>query len=321
MTALEILFELFAKAIPLDLEYYQGVSWDIEEYIWSAVRLSDGTKELYASDLAAFSAFCRDNGVDEPNRIDRMVLKGYVSALILGGNSRRTVARKLSAIRGYIKFLIKHGELAEDPSLGLALGRIEKKLPKVLSRYDADALMTAKIRSNSADYIIYRDNSICELLYGSGLRVSELANLDVDDVDLEAASVRVMGKGQKQRIVPMNASCVDALRTYLESGRGQMIAAFGSKFGGSSTALFYNKVGLRIGTRDIRRVLDARSATPVNPHALRHSFATHLLDGGADLRVIQELLGHARITSTQVYTNVSKERLLEVHSQTHPRGK
>ncbi len=295
--------------------------WDIEEYIWSSIRLSDGTKEVYSGDLEAFYSYCEQRGIDTPNKIDRKVLQNYVSHLILGGNSRRTVARKLSAIRGYLRFLGRLGEMPQDPSLGLSIGRIETKLPKVLSRSDADRLMTATSKAGTPDYISLRDNAICELLYGCGLRVSEVNKLDVDEVDLDGASVTVMGKGQKQRIVPMNRSCVGALRAYLESGRGPMIEALGAKFCGSGAAMFFNRVGLRIGTRDIRRILDSRSPSPVNPHALRHSFATHLLDGGADLRVIQELLGHSRITSTQIYTKVSKDRLLEVHEKTHPRSR
>lgn len=297
------------------------MGWDIEEYIWSAIRLGEGTKDVYSADLEAFCWFCEEKGVKEPREITKQVLQDYVSLLILSGNSRRTVSRKLSAIRGYLRYLGRHGELSKDPSEGFSVGRVDVKLPKVLSRYDADRLMTAPPRPGTPGYIVARDNAVCELLYGCGLRVSEVAKLDVDDVNLEGAAVKVMGKGQKERIVPMNKYCVAALRGYLESGRGLMIEALGAKFSGSNSALFFNRVGLRIGTRDIRRVLDSRSPSPVNPHALRHSFATHLLDGGADLRVIQELLGHSRITSTQVYTKVSKERLLEVHEKTHPRSR
>ena len=298
-----------------------SMSWDIEEYIWSAIRLGNATKEVYAADLEAFSGYCMRHGVESPRGVDRKILKGFVADLVMLGNSRRTVARKLSAVRGYLRFLVRNGVIPEDPSVGLVIGRIEKKLPKVLSRFAADALMTFAGSPGLPGYIVLRDNAICELLYGSGLRVSEVAGLDVDDVDIAGTSVTVMGKGQKQRIVPMNSTCARVLESYMASARGEMIEALGTKFSGSSGALFYNRVGLRIGTRDIRRILDARSSSPVNPHALRHSFATHLLDGGADLRVIQELLGHSRITSTQVYTKVSKDRLLEVHTQTHPRAR
>ncbi|NNN19197.1 MAG: tyrosine-type recombinase/integrase [Acidimicrobiaceae bacterium] len=297
------------------------MGWDIDEYIWSAIRLGNGTREMYSADLFAFCGYCQKNGLISPDQINKKVLQGYISSLIIAGNSRRTLTRKLSAIRGYLKFLTREGQLAENPSHGLSIGRIEAKLPRVLSRYDADRLMSAPSKTGTPDYLVSRDNAICELLYGCGLRVSEVAKLDVDDVELNGASVTVMGKGQKQRIVPMNKACVVSLTSYITRERGLMVASLGSKLGGSSAALFYNRAGLRIGTRDIRRILDSRSASPVNPHALRHSFATHLLDGGADLRVIQELLGHSRITSTQVYTKVSKDQLIKVHEQTHPRSR
>lgn len=297
------------------------MGWEIEEYIWASSHLGDGTKEIYTSDLMSFSEYCEDNKIVRPADINRALVQSYLTYLVKSGISRRTIARKLSAIRGYIKFLVRRGVLVIDPSQGMSVGRIEKKLPRVLSRLDADRLMSAPEVPGVPNFIVMRDNSICELLYGSGLRVAEVASLDVGDLDLDGMNVTVLGKGQKQRIVPMNASCVLALRSYLEGGRALMIDWLGPKFGGANSALFFNRAGIRIGTRDIRRILDARSLSPVNPHALRHSFATHLLDGGADLRVIQELLGHARLTSTQVYTQVSKDQLIRVHEQTHPRGR
>lgn len=297
------------------------MGWEIEEYIWASSHLGDGTKEIYSSDLMWFSEYCEDNNISDPADLDRTLMQGYLIYLVKSGISRRTIARKLSAIRGYIKFLIRRRVLESDPTEGMSAGRIEKKLPRVLSRLDANKLMSASDTPGVPNFFLMRDNAICELLYGSGLRVAEVANLDVSDIDLSGMSVRVTGKGQKQRIVPMNGPCVSALRTYIEFGRERMIEWLGSKFAGANSALFFNRVGIRIGTRDIRRILDLRSASPVNPHALRHSFATHLLDGGADLRVIQELLGHSRLTSTQVYTQVSKDQLIKVHEQTHPRGR
>lgn len=296
------------------------MSWDIEEFIWSS-RLSDSTKEVYSSDLCAFKSFCEDRSIESYTRIGRKTIQAFVTYLIQGGNSRRTASRKLSAIRSYFNYLVRCGLLDENPAAGLSIGRIERKLPMVLSRADAARLMTVQQKGGDLDFLIQRDNSICELLYGSGLRVSELVGLDVDDCDLERGVVRVMGKGSKERIVPMNKICTQTLQRYITTARQVMIDHLGSKFGGSNSALFYNKVGLRIGTRDVRRILDSRSDNPVYPHALRHTFATHLLDGGADLRVIQELLGHSRITSTQVYTQVSKDQLIRVHENTHPRGR
>ncbi len=160
-----------------------------------------------------------------------------------------------------------------------------------------------------------RDDAVIELLYGSGLRVAELCRLAPGDLDLDGRAVTVWGKGSKQRKVPMNPDCVRALRQWLEVGRTAL--ASGESPG---DALFLNRRGRRLGPRDARRIIDRRSAVPTHPHALRHTFATHLLDGGADLRVVQELLGHSSLKTTQVYTHVSKERLVSVHRETHPRA-
>ena len=297
------------------------MSWEIDDYIYSSARLADSTKAVYFADLEVFVQFCSDSGISGPSQVDRRLLQAYISKLVASKNSRRTITRKLSALRGYFNYLVKLGRLSQSPVQGIKIGRIDSKLPKVLSRPEVDRLISSPVVPGNLEYIELRDRAVCELLYGSGLRVGELAGLDLDDVDLIRGSVKVMGKGQKQRIVPMNKTCINVISAYLKHGRPAMIEELGPKLSGPSNALFYNRVGLRIGTRDIRRILDLRSSSPVNPHALRHSFATHLLDGGADLRVIQELLGHSRITSTQVYTQVSKDRLISVHQETHPRGR
>lgn len=297
------------------------MSWEIDDYIYSSARLADSTKAVYFADLEVFVQFCSDSGISGPSQVDRRLLQAYISKLVASKNSRRTITRKLSALRGYFNYLVKLGRLSQSPAQGIKIGRIDSKLPKVLSRPEVDRLISSPVVPGNLEYIELRDRAVCELLYGSGLRVGELAGLDLDDVDLIRGSVKVMGKGQKQRIVPMNKTCINVISAYLKHGRPAMIEELGPKLSGPSNALFYNRVGLRIGTRDIRRILDLRSSSPVNPHALRHSFATHLLDGGADLRVIQELLGHSRITSTQVYTQVSKDRLISVHQETHPRGR
>jgi site-specific recombinase XerD len=160
-----------------------------------------------------------------------------------------------------------------------------------------------------------RDDAVLELLYGSGLRVSELTGLDLVDLDLASGIVVVWGKGSKQRRVPMHDACVDALRAWLDDGRAALVRP-----ASPADAIFLNARGNRLGPRDVRRILDRRSRVPTHPHALRHSFATHLLDGGADLRVVQELLGHASLETTQVYTHVSKDHLVTVYEQTHPRA-
>jgi site-specific recombinase XerD len=165
------------------------------------------------------------------------------------------------------------------------------------------------------DAVAARDDAVLELLYGCGLRVAELCGLDIGDVDMRGRMVTVMGKGRRQRRLPMHIRCADALDVWLARGRVVLVTEVSPPH-----AAFLNRRGARLGTRDVRRIIDRRSPVPTHPHALRHSFATHLLDGGADLRVVQELLGHASLQTTQVYTHVSKDRLLSVYGATHPRA-
>ena len=216
-----------------------------------------------------------------------------------------------------------------DPSARLTAPAPDSRLPRVLAHADLDRLLTAAAATATAPGGSprpggspgaplprdRRDQAVLELLYGSGMRVAELCGLDLDDLDLARGLVTVMGKGAKQRQVLIHERCVTALRAWLDGPRAGLMTATSP-----SGALFFNGRGNRLGPRDVRRILDRRSPVPTHPHALRHTFATHLLDNGADLRVVQELLGHASLQTTQVYTHVSKERLLLVHERTHPRA-
>ena len=201
-------------------------------------------------------------------------------------------------------------------------------MPRVLDRRELGVLLDAGAPATAPsategrptavvepDAVRLRDDAVLELLYGSGLRVAELCGLDADSVDVRGRTVTVVGKGGKERRVPMHDRCAEAIEDWLEQGRQALL---GSE--SPPRAVFLNRRGRRLGPRDVRRILDRRSPSPTHPHALRHSFATHLLDGGADLRVVQELLGHASLQTTQVYTHVSKERLLSVYGATHPRA-
>ena len=208
------------------------------------------------------------------------------------------------------------------PGRGRPLRRLsapapDSRLPRVLGHAELDQLLEPAPgpETGQPDEVDRRDDAVLELLYGSGLRVAELCGLDVGDLDLARRVVTVTGKGAKQRQVLIHDHCAAALEAWLE---GPRMAMAGPE--SPAEALFYNRRGSRLGPRDVRRLLDRRSPVPTHPHALRHSFATHLLDGGADLRVVQELLGHASLQTTQVYTHVSKERLLTVYSGTHPRA-
>jgi site-specific recombinase XerD len=217
--------------------------------------------------------------------------------------------------------------IPSDPSARLSAPSPNSRLPRILGQAEIGQLLdhhddafegadpgTDPTRSRSAA-INRRDDAVLELLYGSGLRVAELCGLDLDDVDLRGRKITVIGKGSKQRQVLMHELCASALAAWINEARSQMTRASSPE-----AALFFNTRGNRLGPRDVRRLLDRRSPVPTHPHALRHTFATHLLDGGADLRVVQELLGHADLQTTQVYTHVSKDRLLAVYGGTHPRA-
>jgi len=249
--------------------------------------------------------------------VSRLVLRRYLAYLATRNYARQTVSQRASSLRRYFSWLARQGVIAADPTASLSARGGGAKLPRVLSRGDVEDLLDhPRVSALSVpEHIRLRDQAIVEVLYGSGLRVSELCGLSVADLDLEAGWVLVWGKGSKQRRVPISENAVGSLRQWMDVGRVEMRSA-----ATPPGALFLNNRGRQLGPRDVRRILDRRSAVPTYPHALRHSFATHLLDGGADLRVVQELLGHASVRTTQVYTHVSKERLLAVYETSHPRA-
>ena len=261
-----------------------------------------------SSDLAAFAEWMGRSDVSGPDEVDRLHLRRYLASLGTRRLARATVARKAAALRCYFGWLVRTGRLANDPSKSLRAPSGGGRLPRVLSGGEMGALLDAPV----TDVIDQRDHAVLELLYAAGLRVSELCGLDRDGLDLAGRTVTVLGKGNKQRRVPIHDEAVAALSAWIEEGRAAMA--------GPPEAVFVNRRGARLGPRDVRRILDRRAASPTHPHALRHTFATHLLDGGADLRVVQELLGHASLATTQIYTHVSKERLRAVYEDTHPRA-
>jgi site-specific recombinase XerD len=255
--------------------------------------------------------------MDAPGDVTRLHLRRYLAHLATRRYAKRSISRKASALRRYFRWCRRTGRCPTDPAERLSAPAGEARLPRVLTAEDARQLLDdppARV-DGDGDHVRARDDAVLELLYGSGLRVSELTGLDLGDVDLGRRTVTVWGKGSKQRQVPLSPPAAAAVRQWLELGRPQLT--------GPATppgALFLNRRGRRLSPRDARRIVEHRSRGPLHPHALRHSFATHLLDNGADLRVVQELLGHASLQTTQVYTHVSKERLLLVHERTHPRA-
>ncbi len=292
---------------------------------WLAGR-SPATARAYVSDLADFIRWAERGSARGPGDVDRLLLRRYLAYLATRRYARASIARKAASLRAYFAWCRRHGHVSGDPARGLSAPSGRGRLPRVVAREDLDRLLDGPTRGRDgpeedsgrqalAVALRRRDDAVLEMLYAAGLRVSELCGLDRAGVDLRGRTVTVRGKGDRERRLPVHDRCVGALATWLHEGRPLLEVPDSPR-----EAVFLNRRGRRLGPRDVRRILDRRSPVPTHPHALRHSFATHLLDGGADLRVVQELLGHASLQTTQIYTHVSKERLRAVYEGTHPRA-
>jgi integrase/recombinase XerC len=305
---------------PLVRDDRAEANWELASFVRALGGRSESTRRAYHSDLAAFAEWAGRGGVSDPASVDRMLLRRYLAYLGTRRYARASVARKAAALRAYFSWCRRRAMVANDPARGLSAPKAANRLPRVLSGRELDALLdptrlTRPDPTPKAAALVLRDAAVLELLYAAGLRVAELCGLDRSGLDLRSRTVTVTGKGDKERQVPIHEQAATALAEWLARGRPELA--------GPRTppeAVFVNRAGNRLGPRDVRRILDRRSPVPTHPHALRHTFATHLLDGGADLRVVQELLGHSSLQTTQVYTHVSKERLVSVYRGTHPRA-
>ena len=304
--------------------------WRVDDFRTSLTSTGDATRAAYLSDLGAFVDWAARAGAVGPADVDRRMLRRYVSFLGTRVSakgtpySRRTIVRKVASLRRYFAWAKRAGLSEEDPAVRLSGGPAKGRLPRVLTAGDLNALLEAPPPGQQNDPWELRDVAVIELLYGSGLRVGELCGLDLDEIHMASGSVIVTGKGDKERRVPVSEPALAAVREWTERGRPAVLEKTAGVDGGRrpdpGRALLLNRRGRRLGSRDVRRIVDARALSPTHPHALRHTYATHLLDGGADLRAVQELLGHASLGTTQIYTHVSKERLRQVHGETHPRA-
>lgn len=295
---------------------------DTESFLRSARAeraLSAHTVAAYANDLRQFAEWAARSRVQDLEYVDRKLLRRYVAFLSERGLARRSIARKASAVRAFLGWATQRGTIPADPSLGLTVPKLDRPLPKVLKAADASALCELPPMDEP---IGVRDRAILELLYGSGLRVAELCGLDVKDLDLVKGTMRVLGKGNKQRQLPLSRPARKVLALYLDEARRLLLEH--SKQATTEDALFINSRGKRLGPRSVRSMLERylrlEGMRHASPHSLRHSFATHMLDGGADLRSVQELLGHDSLATTQIYTHVSSERLKAVYEASHPRA-
>jgi site-specific recombinase XerD len=301
---------------------------------------SPNTVEAYAGDLDQFFEFLlrnnpgRDLESMQPSEINSQDIHDYVVFLGQQGYKGSSISRKLSSVRSFCRFLATREVLETNPAKGISSRKTHTYLPKVLSQDDVERLLEA---IDTETPYGKRDRAMFELLYGAGLRVSELAKLNVGDVDYSLGFVQVVGKGDKERFVPIGSIAIDALGDYLENGRPffEKNRSKGHESGPplfdqlsrtTKKPLFLNKSGNRLSVRSIRRILDKHLLTAgldpseCSPHTLRHSFATHLISGGADLRSVQDMLGHSSITTTQIYTHVLPERLKQVYEAAHPRA-
>jgi integrase/recombinase XerD len=286
--------------------------------------LSVNTLSAYGRDLRRYLAFLSKRGVRTVAAVDEATVRSFVASISASthGDEEKpyratSVARTLSAVRSFHRFLLREGVTDHDPAVGVAQPKLPRSLPRPMSVEEMGKLLSVPDPA-TADGV--RDRAILELLYGAGLRISELTGLDVDDLDLEEGSVRVLGKGGKEREVPIGRYARDAAQAYLTRARPEFASST------SRAALFLNQRGGRLTRQSCGRILTryAKAAgldRGVTLHTLRHSFATHLLEGGADVRVVQELLGHASVATTQIYTLVTKEHLREVYYTSHPRAR
>lgn len=279
-------------------------------------RVSPHTLRGYSRDLSDFSEFVdesTDLGICSAESAD---IRGFLAHLSERQSSKATVARKLAALRSFFKFLVSRDVIKTSPAATVRTPRQERRLPRYLQEEEVGRLLEAP---GPCDAFPSRDRAILETLYSTGLRVSELVSLSLDDLDLAVGVCRACGKGSRERLVPIGEVAVAALRRYIASERRILAGTTGIR------ALFLNRDGTRLSSRSVRRILEhyrRRSGLPdhVSPHTLRHSFATHLLDRGADLRSVQELLGHESLSTTQIYTHVSNEQLRDTYARAHPRA-
>jgi len=285
-------------------------------------RLSPATVRAYRSDLADLRAACGDAELAE---VDLEVLRDWLWQAVQRGDSRATIARRTAAIRGFFAWAAETEVIETDPSLRLVSPKRGKTLPKVATAQTLDEVLAEMARAAAdGDPSALRDHAVIELLYGAAVRVSELCGLDIDDLDPDRRTVRVLGKGAKERVVPFGLPALRAVEAYLVRGRPALAARADDTGRVAASALFLGARGGRLGPRAVydlvSRRLGPELGANVGPHALRHSAATHLLDGGADLRAVQEILGHASLGTTQIYTHVSSERLTATYRLAHPRA-
>jgi len=302
------MIETFAKEFMKKLKHEKG--------------FSKHTLRAYHNDMTQFDSFLKDEKCKNLKRINHLLLRKFLAILRSRNYLRTTIARKLASLRSFFKFLNQEGELVSNPFEILRTPKQTKKLPHFLSISEVDTLLKTP---DESEIFGLRDRAILETLYSTGIRVSELVGLNEEDVDFYGGMIKVQGKGKKERLAPIGSYAIKAIKEYVNSSQEHRRAGKKKKSLNRNAPLFLNKYGSRLSSRSVARLLDKYlKGTGINlltsPHTFRHSFATHMLDKGADLRSVQELLGHSNLSTTQIYTHVTTERLKQVYDKTHPRA-
>lgn len=286
------------------------------DYLGHEKGLATNTLESYGRDLKQYYGFLSGDSAASLANASQSTIVAYLMYLRKQGKATATIARRLAALKAFYQFLVKENYVAKNPTDELSSPKLERKLPKVLTVEEVERLLS---QPEVTSPVGKRDKAMLELLYATGIRVSELVNLNVGDIDLREGFVRCMGKGSKERVVPMGEIAIAALKAYLDNARLKIIADPKEK------SVFVNHHGKRLTRQGFWKIVkkyaaQAQIRKEITPHTLRHSFATHLLENGADIRAVQEMLGHADISTTQIYTHVTKDRLKDVYAKSHPRA-
>lgn len=287
--------------------------------------LAKATVSAYESDLNKYVAWLQTHGITKPDDIAKQDVEDYIAALDADGESARSKARRLASIHEFHRFALAQHAVSADVAASVKAPKGASVLPDVLNVDEVSRLLDAAAVGGSTDPVVLRDKALLEFMYATGCRVSEAVGTNLDDIDLEEKVVRLMGKGSKQRPVPLGSYARNSVVAYLNAGRGELERRSTAKVP-ERRALFLNKRGKRISRQSVWEIVKtagerAGITKPLHPHTLRHSFATHLIQGGADVRTVQELLGHASVTTTQIYTHVSPEALIETYLTAHPRAR
>jgi integrase/recombinase XerC len=281
-------------------------------YLQAERNASPYTVRNYTDTLLEFFDFVRGKGIESLREVNKQTLRSYLAHLMEQGRAKSSIARRLSAIRSFYRYLMREELVTVSPAATTASPRLDRRLPSFLTVEEAKRLVESPDLSQPQGQ---RDRAMLEMLYASGLRISELVNMNVEQVNLATNEIRVWGKGAKERVVLIGAPAARALSTYISQGRPELLG------GKKNNALFVNRYGGRLPARRVQKIMGKYARTidkKVHPHMLRHTFATHLLDGGADLKVVQELLGHADLSSTQIYTHVTQSRARKIYLSAHP---